>query len=311
MKRKFLILICLILFFVSVAAVSAAEDVNQTISDDTLSVSDDIDVISVKDNGTFKALQEKIDNAPAGSTITLENDYVYDESFDSWGLIIDKKLTIDGNGFIINCTSKSRAFECYNDGIVLNNINFYNGFRYGSNNIANGGAIYSECTLTINNCNFFNNVASKPYGGAKGGAIYSTKDLKLTNCEFNNNSATSMSGADNGGSIYCESKISLSNCTFQNHLMEIICSNSFVICDSKFYDNHIGGPLFTISGPLDVNNSIFVNNVYKSFVGYAKNGTLNNATFINNSAPSDAIVDAYCFKVISDCLFVNNGLIMV
>ena len=40
MKRKFLILICLILFFVSVAAVSAAEDVNQTISDDTLSVSE-------------------------------------------------------------------------------------------------------------------------------------------------------------------------------------------------------------------------------------------------------------------------------
>ncbi len=30
MKRKFLILLCLILFIVSVAGVSAAEDVNQT-----------------------------------------------------------------------------------------------------------------------------------------------------------------------------------------------------------------------------------------------------------------------------------------
>ena len=69
MKRKFLILICLILFFVSVVAVSASEDLNQTIdNDDALSVSADYE-ISAKDAGTFTALQEKINNAPSGSTI--------------------------------------------------------------------------------------------------------------------------------------------------------------------------------------------------------------------------------------------------
>ena len=95
MKRKFLILICLILFFVSVSGVSAAEDVNQTVDDgandlvssvDTLSVSATEDVnqtvddvlsvssdneISAMDAGTFTALQEKIDNAGAGSTIKV------------------------------------------------------------------------------------------------------------------------------------------------------------------------------------------------------------------------------------------------
>ena len=49
MKRKFLILICLILFFVSVAAVSAAEDVNQTIIEDNgLSVAQDDEIIADK-----------------------------------------------------------------------------------------------------------------------------------------------------------------------------------------------------------------------------------------------------------------------
>jgi hypothetical protein len=33
------------------------------------------DVMGVNDNGTFTALQDKIDFAEEGSTITLENDY--------------------------------------------------------------------------------------------------------------------------------------------------------------------------------------------------------------------------------------------
>uniref|UniRef100_UPI0038910997 hypothetical protein n=1 Tax=Methanobrevibacter sp. TaxID=66852 RepID=UPI0038910997 len=89
MKRKFLILFCLVVFIVSVAGVSASEDVNQTV-DETLSVSaidnadqtndalgvfENVDELSAKDDGTFTALQKKIDNAYYGSTITLENDY--------------------------------------------------------------------------------------------------------------------------------------------------------------------------------------------------------------------------------------------
>ena len=74
MNRKFLILIGLILFIVSISAVSATEDLNQTIddgagdlvvSDDTLSVSLNDDEIGAKDDGTFTALQEKRNSASA------------------------------------------------------------------------------------------------------------------------------------------------------------------------------------------------------------------------------------------------------
>ena len=49
------------------------------------------EILNTKDNGTFTALQNKINSASAGSTITLENDYVYDEGFE--------KYNIDGGAF--------------------------------------------------------------------------------------------------------------------------------------------------------------------------------------------------------------------
>ena len=47
MKRKFLIMFCLILFIVSIADVSATEDLNQTIKDDA---SDILSVSQIEDN---------------------------------------------------------------------------------------------------------------------------------------------------------------------------------------------------------------------------------------------------------------------
>ena len=124
MKRKFLILICLVLFIVSVACVSAAEDVNQTV-DDALSVSVDNE-LGVKDNGTFTALQEKINNAGAGSTINLENDYKYDEGFRKEGISINKELTIDGNGYTIDGNNEARIFEILSNDVTVRNIKFIN-----------------------------------------------------------------------------------------------------------------------------------------------------------------------------------------
>ena len=108
MNKKFLIIICLILFIVSIAGVAATEDTNQT-ADDALSVSTDNE-ISAKDDGTFTALQEKINSAAAGSTINLENDYKYDEGFSSDGIVINynDNITINGNGHTIDASGKSR-----------------------------------------------------------------------------------------------------------------------------------------------------------------------------------------------------------
>ena len=50
--------------------------------------------LSAKDDGTFTALQKKIDNAREGAIINLENDYKYDEGFSTDGITINKALTI-------------------------------------------------------------------------------------------------------------------------------------------------------------------------------------------------------------------------
>jgi len=238
MKRKFLILICLILFFVSVSGVSAAEDVNQTINGDTNNVVSNVDTLSVsatedvnqtidddalsaKDDGTFTALQKKIDNAPYGSTITLENDYNYDEGFTSDGIKIsgDKKLTIDGNGHTIDALESSRIFHVVSeDGAELKNIVFVNGRM--SEFMEGGGAIQANYGLIIDNCTFSNCVASNAgYGGA-----IEAGSLTVRDSIFNNNKVymgrISSGDVGYGGAIYCRWELTIDNSIFQDNYAE-------------------------------------------------------------------------------------------
>lgn len=121
MKIKYLISLCLmLLFLMSIVCVSASEDVNQTISDDTKNVVSNGDILSISqsdyeimgsaDNGTFTDLQKKIDDAGENSTIELENNYAYDSGFSVNGIHINKTLTIEGNGHVIDALGQSRIF---------------------------------------------------------------------------------------------------------------------------------------------------------------------------------------------------------
>ena len=206
MKGKILILTCLILLIVSMASVSAADDVNQTISDDTLSVSQDIDVISEKDDGTFTALQEKIKDAPSYSTITLENDYTYNDGFNTKGIEIPKGLTIDGNGHVINALNKSRIFQIGNsaDNVIFKNIGFINGNYYNGDS-----AIYywdnagSHSKLTVVGCSFVN-CSYESSGSAIG--VHGV-DIKISDCIMNNAPIY----------IYDPCNVDIFNCTFINN----------------------------------------------------------------------------------------------
>lgn len=76
------------------------------------------------DDGTFATLQNKIKQAPAGSTINLENDYRYNSDVDPLdGIGIDKALTINGNGHTLDGLKTSRIFEINTEAFVtFNNI---------------------------------------------------------------------------------------------------------------------------------------------------------------------------------------------
>ena len=217
--------------FLAISAVSAAENA----SDDLINTDDASDVVGIEENhaieqteieemigaiddGTFTALQNKIDNAAEGSTITLENDYAYNKGFKTTGIEISKPLTIDGNGHALDAKGSSRIFNCIDNKIILKNINFYN-----ASYMFEGGAIHSEANLEINNCNFINNRVY--YDGTShtgsdrisGGAIYSTNNLIVSNCKFNSNSADMNSFGAYGGAISNKGDGKITNCTFNNN----------------------------------------------------------------------------------------------
>jgi predicted outer membrane repeat protein len=200
MKRGLLIilLIACLLFSVSSAAASDANDTVMT-SEDEMEVSDaddvlmkslDDEILGDSDDGTFTALQNKIDNASDGATITLDRDYTYDEGFSTSGIQVKKDITINGNGHTINGLSKSRIFNIHygvilNNKVVFNNIKFVNG-----NTKLYGGAIFNYADLTLNDCVFTNNHADNC-----GGAVNSVGHLACNNCIFDSNTAGGDAGA--------------------------------------------------------------------------------------------------------------------
>ena len=175
------IIFATILLFISLTAVSAADD-NQTLN-----------------NGTFDDLSCEISNA--STTLKLERDYEFNSSCDKPhedGISIDRDLEIDGQGHTINAGYNARIFKQTSGNLILKNIKFMMG-----NSDEDGGALQLNGTCKVYNCSFKDNRA-----GSVGGAIYSKSTIEIRNCEFENNVAYS------GGSIRGEN-VNVINSTFQ------------------------------------------------------------------------------------------------
>lgn len=269
--KKSILIICLLIFFASILTVSA-NDVNDTIINSNepqqvIESSNDY-ILSKSDDGTFTALQKKIDDAKAGSTITLENDYKYDEGFSKKGIEIDKDLTINGNGHTIDGLLKSRIFlvkfkAIKNNQVTLNNIEFVN-----AESDLYGGAIFNYANLTVNNCKFINN-----YAKYCGGAICSIGNLNCKNSKFTTNLADG-----DGGAIFCLSlersvdlenllngKILDGNINFINDLTSIITIKfaKETISNCAFNNNIAngrGGGAVYAFGHIDIKSSTFNSN---------------------------------------------------
>ena len=280
----------------AVSFVSASEDVNQTDDvntdlNDALSISNDDNAVEAKDGGTFTDLQKKIDDASAGSTVTLENDYKYDDSFSIRGVTINKALTIEGNGHTINGMSQSHIMYVNASNVVLNNINFINGnaFEVDDDSQSEYVSYYDEDEeewVYIENPNYYyyEMGAAIQWYGANG---------KLTNCYFNNNTGTWDGGAlywqGNGGAI--------DNCVFEKNSAEyggaIKCEDgmNLILTNSKFVENYASwsGGAFSWYGNHTglIRNCTFDSN-YGIMAGagaiYADNFTIVDCTFTNNYA---------------------------
>lgn len=280
--KKIFLTLFLIFFMLSIFSVSAS-DLNDTITsaddnnmleiteENDMTESSQEDILSASDDGTFTALQQKIYDANTNSTITLDRDYTYDEGFSTRGIVIDKDLTINGNGHTINGLSESRIFlvklgKLAPYKVTLNNIKFING-----NTNLYGGAVFNYADLTVNNCQFNNNHAKY-----SGGAICSIGYLECKNSKFDKNIADG-----DGGAIFT---LSLRG-TLDNMIWTLINASregSLDFLTDFVNDNTLVYTQETIS------NCVFTNNVAKGRGGGAIYGfghiNIKKSTFTSNKA---------------------------
>ncbi|WP_143744780.1 carboxypeptidase-like regulatory domain-containing protein [Methanobrevibacter sp. 87.7] len=243
------------------------------------------------ENIDTQSITYQVDNSKDGDTITL-NPKEYNET----GIVINHNLTIIGNGtpdkIIINGNNKSGSIFTISPNITVTFINFT--FLNG-NNIADdgtGGAIDNYANLKVYNCIFINNsayiggaIASESgtvyvnnsifknnYAAYDGGAIKSERraQILIENSKFSNNTSERDGGAVGftifsnstlnncifeynsgswGGAIYnWASFMNINNCTIKNNN-----ANKTKSAGGK------GGAIMT-SGPLNITNSIIINN---------------------------------------------------
>ena len=297
---------------------------------------------------TFRFLNYTI-NGNDNPMIELYNDFYFDPAYDADfinGIVINRSVTINGNGFTINAKGKARIFEVLVDNVVVKNIVFKNG-----NITGDGGAVHFGGSGTVENCNFTNNSAGYAggaihmYSGSVencifinntaryGGAIRFYNDGTTTNCNFTNNKAIGTNSwggaicfsnignitncnfagntAEGGGAVYFMNNGAMSNCNFAGNTAEdggAISMFSGNVSNSTFTDNtaDVGGAISMFSG--NVLNCNFVNNSAADVGGAISMnyGTVINCKFTNNKADTGSAINSDLRCSVVNCSFVNN-----
>ena len=229
--------------------------------------------ISVGSETSFMYLNYLINNKYLDNiTFYLDNDYEYIADSDSGhelnnGIIIDRNLTIEGNGHKIDGNRLARLFWVKPNAVVtFKNIVLANGF---GNFNGNGGAIWAEDSIVkAIKCNFINNSAR--HGGA---IAYGDAE----DCNFTSNQANGYFQSC-GGAIYEGNAV---NCLFE--------SNGAIYHGGALYESN-------------ATNSTFIDN--SAEVGGAiADGNAVNSTFIGNRADDGG---AIAFGDATGCIFERN-----
>ncbi len=232
-----------VVFIVSLLAVSVAyaEDYNET----TLQI-DDPNPTDVK---TFTDLETLFNDSNSGDTVNLTCDYEYDADFKNIGVeIINKSLTINGNGHKLDGKNSSRILNIIADNVVLNNLTFING--YSAESI--GALRCHGSNITISNCTFINNHANGSSAGdgdgigiVSGGIYINGNDNHITYNKFINNTV----GGSGGGLALDGNRNVIEHNYFENNkalrnmnggAMQIGRGSHSIIRYNLFKDNYAG-----------------------------------------------------------------------
>ena len=298
--------------FIFGAASVCASDVNDTViasEDDSsveLSQADTEEMISSEEDeligqteliiegnsGTFAELQANITQATEGSTLTLYKNYECEDDFSTAGIIINKSITIDGQGNKINAQGKSRIFNISADNVIIKNITFTNGNANGDN-----------------------------FKDWRGGAIHWIgSNAEVLDCTFTHNNGAN----GEGGAIFCDGgRINFFNCTFtdnsalQGGAIKIYRGDDYHITNCIFTNNNAGsgGAIYQNHDNATISNSIFADNSASTYGGaiiwvYGYYGAVLNCIFTNNSSPRGCAIHLSQTRQnefnVSKCSFVRN-----
>ena len=160
--------------------------------------------LKASSSNSFKDLQNIIDNAHIGDTITLNKDYTYTTG-DS-PIFIGKSITIDGKNHIIDGKLATKILKIREEHVTIKNIKFIN--AKSINNDYGSAIDWNGDYANLQYCSFNNNHAD--YGGA---ISLSGTNGKISHCSFNNNTANRYGGAV---SWYGGNGV-LSGCSFNNN----------------------------------------------------------------------------------------------
>ena len=285
----------LIIFLLSLSFAFANEDSQTDMIEleepdanyDNLAISDIDESIAAGNSvkvKTFTELETIFNNSEVGDTIDLDCDYEYDSDFKDIGVeIINKTLTINGNGHTLDGKNKSRILNILADNVVLNNITFING--YSAESI--GALRCHGNNILISNCTFINNNANGSSAGDMdgtgivGGGIYINGNYNhiLYNTFINNTVGGS------GGGLALDGK----NCAVEHNYFE----------NNKALRHMNGGAMQIGRGQ----NSIIRYNIFKdNYAGmgggavelqHSSGDLIENNTFIHNGADYGAGISIY------------------
>jgi len=213
----------------------------------------------------FTALQSNINQAT--ESLSLENDFSYSETRDSHigseGILIDKSLTINGNGHTINGNNRT-AFKINNPSadVTFNDIIFVN--CYIPINSINAQKV------TFNNCTFEENHEN----------IIINSDCEFNDCQFIYNVA------QNTSILYIAGDCVINGCQFLDNIAQnnsvIVIADDCVLNNATFVNNVAGESLILLNSTsnVEINGSLFIQNDADKIIHAKK--ALNKLNVINN-----------------------------
>ena len=301
--------------------------------------------IDINNDGTFRDVQNGINQAQSGDTVYLNNHTFTGSGSEisvdgGWfsnkdNIIIDGSINPNKGGTgnemsILDAKSSSRVFNIGASSITLKNIIITNGKYSGRD--ANGAGVYSSgSNLVLENCVISNCEASSSSRGDVHSALYSENTVTLSRCTLVNNKATSTYNTVTNSYVVRTASFdgSMTDCIVRDNYVSsigtmaigitIVGSSSNKVTNTKFMNNYATstkgnafGAALQVLGT--VSNCTFeynqansdVNNSHAGALCFRPGSTVYNCTFIGNIAYRGAATTFHASGELKDCIFINN-----